>query len=407
MGNSLNPELIELIYDAASIRRWNDQVNPMDFTELDKQSHKMVIAYVLARFEEEVHPDSINWRRLIEGGMFEMLHRIVLTDIKPPVFHKMMAEKGRELNQWVCEKLRDTLEMVHGGFAECFRQYFTDDTYSQSEKRILKAAHYLATQWEFGILYKMCPFINGIEQIKKDIEDQIEDHYDLLGVQKLSLKRRTAGFIELCGQLRFQKRWSQSPRIPATSVLGHMLVVAMMTYLALQETSACEQRVVDGFLGGLFHDLPEVLTRDITSPVKASVSGLEEFIKEYEREQMEEKLFPLLPQNWHADIKYYTEEEFDNRAIIGGKVVKGLTFEELDGKYNEAQYRPVDGEIIRACDHLAAFVEASLSIRHGITSKHLDEGVERLYGLYRDRVIGRIDFGQTFRAFFPGEKQVR
>ncbi len=186
-----------------------------------------------------------------------------------------------------------------------------------------------------------------------------------------------------------------------------MLVVAMMTYLALQETRACEQRVVDGFLGGLFHDLPEVLTRDITSPVKASVSGLEEFIKEYEREQMEEKLFPLLPQNWHADIKYYTEEEFDNRAIIGGKVVKGLRVEEGDRKYNDTQYRPVDGEIIRGCDHLAAFVEASLSIRHGVTSKHLDEGVERLYGLYRDRVIGRIDFGQTFRAFFPGEKQVR
>ena len=69
--------------------------------------------------------------------------------------------------------------------------------------------------------------IRGIEQIKQEIEDQLEDHINLIGVQKISLKRKTYGFIDLCGQLRFQKRWSQSPRIPATSVLGHMLMVAI------------------------------------------------------------------------------------------------------------------------------------------------------------------------------------
>ena len=127
----------------------------------------------------------------------------------------------------------------------------------QREKRILKAAHYLATQWEFNILYKMCPFIRGIEQIRQEIEDQIEDHFDLAGVQKLSLGRKTAGFVDLCGQLRFQKRWSQSPRIPATSVLGHMLVVAILTYLSLCEAEASAFRKKNGFLAGLFHDLPK------------------------------------------------------------------------------------------------------------------------------------------------------
>lgn len=406
MSTSLNPELIELIYDAASIRRWNDQVNPMDFTELDKQSHKMVIAYVLARFEEEVRPGSFSWLKLLEGGMFEMFHRVILTDIKPPVFHKMMAEKGRELNQWVYKSLSNQLGHVRGGFSERFREYFCTEGYALGEKRLLKAAHFLATQWEFDILYKMCPFINGIEQIKKEIEDEIEDHYDLIGVQKLLLKRRTAGFVELCGQLRFQKRWSQSPRIPATSVLGHMLVVALLTYLSLQDTGACEQRKVEGFLGGLFHDLPEVLTRDITSPVKASVSGLDDFIKGYEREQMEEKLFPLVPKNWHNDFRYYTEDEFENRILeADGTVKKGLSFEELEGCYNDAKYRPLDGQIIRACDHLAAFVEASLSIRHGVFSKHLDEGVDRLYEPYCTMKIGEADFGQAFRAFNPRGKQ--
>lgn len=405
--SSLNPGLIELIYDAASIRRWNDQVNPMDFTELDKQSHKMVIAYILARFEESREAGSIDWLRLIEGGMFEMLHRIVLTDIKPPVFHKMMANLGDKLNDWVCRNLEEKLSQVRGGFAERFHKYFMDPSYSVREKRVLKAAHFLATQWEFNILYKMCPFINGVEQIRKDIEDQIEDHYDLLGVQKISLKRKTADFVELCGQLRFQKRWSQSPRIPVTSVLGHMLVVAMLTYLALQDTDACDARKTNGFWAGLFHDLPEVLTRDITTPVKKSVEELDELIKDYEKEQMEEKLFPLLPADWHQDLKYYTEDEFSNRARSNGQVVSRLTFEELDKNYNLPQHEAIDGQIIRGCDHLAAFIEASLSIRHGVTSRHLQEGIDRLYHDYREKWIGPVNFGQAFEAFVPASARER
>ena len=405
MNDSLNTGLLTLIYDAASIRRWNDQINPMDFTELDKQAHKMIIAYVLAKFEEELDPHKINWTFLIEGGIFEMLHRILLTDIKPPVFHKMMAEKGPELNKWVLENLKPVTNQVAGGFLERMTLHFNDPSYARLEKRLLKAAHFLATQWEFNILYKMCPFINGIEQIRQEIEDQIEDHYDLLGVQKISLKRKTAGFVDLCGQLRFQKRWSQSPRIPPTSVLGHMLVVAILTYLSLKQVEVSESRVIYGFLGALFHDLPEVLTRDITSPIKAAVTGLDDIIKEYERKQMEDRLLPLIPNGWHADIQYFTEDEFANRAIVNGNLVTGLSFNELTLKYDRREYKPVDGEIIRCCDHLAAFIEATLSIRHGIRSKYLTEGVERLYNIYKTKapIAGKIDFANVFREFLPEE----
>ena len=373
--------------------------------ELDKQAHKMIIAYVLARFEDDVSPRSINWRNLIEGGIFEMFHRIVLTDIKPPVFHKMMSEKGRELNEWVFHLLEDKAGPVAGGFFDRMKEYFRKTEYAPLEKRILKAAHFLATQWEFNILYKMCPFINGIEKIRQEIEDQIEDHYDLLGVQKLSLKRKTAGFVDLCGQLRFQKRWTQSPRIPQTSVLGHMLIVAILTYLALCEANVSRERIENGFLGALFHDLPEVLTRDITSPIKNAVTGLDRIISEYEQKEMENRLLPLLPSSWRPDIIYYTKDEFSNRAIVDGKVQTGFAFEEL-AAYGQTFNKPVDGEVIRCCDHLAAFIEASLSIRHGVTSRFLTEGVDRLYAIYRDRKVGPLDFSVVFKPFLPYEPKL-
>ena len=44
--------LLERFYEAASMNRWNDHIRPNELTELDKQAHKMVIAYVIAKFEE-------------------------------------------------------------------------------------------------------------------------------------------------------------------------------------------------------------------------------------------------------------------------------------------------------------------------------------------------------------------
>ena len=398
--NSLNRRLIERLYECASIRRWNDQVRPVEFTELDKQAHKMIIAWVLARFEEDQDGDgSVDWLKLIEGGIFEMLHRILLTDIKPPVFHKMMLEKGEELNRWVLANLQAETSPVGGGFHERFGRYLFEDGYSRRERRILKAAHFLATQWEFSIIYKVCPFVYGIEKIKEEIEGQIEDHYDLIGVQKISLGRKTAGFVDLCGQLRFQQRWSQSPRIPETSVLGHMLIVAVLTFLGLQELEACPRRVRNGFLAGLFHDLPEVLTRDITSPVKGAVEGLEEIIKEYEHIQLEQKLLPLIPHAWHRELRYFIEDEFANKAVVDGQIRRDVSIEQLCGPHNCAEANPIDGELIRCCDHLAAYIEAALSVEHGITSKHLAEGLRRLLERYGHRQLAGIDFGAVFRQF--------
>ena len=93
--------LIERFYEAASIQRWNDHARPLELTELDKQAHKMVIAYVLAKFEETERGKQVDWIRLIEGGLFEFLQRVILTDLKPPVFHRLMQTKRHELNRWV------------------------------------------------------------------------------------------------------------------------------------------------------------------------------------------------------------------------------------------------------------------------------------------------------------------
>jgi putative hydrolases of HD superfamily len=391
--------LIERFYEAASMNRWNDHIRPVELTELDKQAHKMVLAYVIAKFEEKDRGISINWQKLIEGGIFEFLHRTILTDLKPPIFHKMMEEKAQDLNNHVLERLEDDLKGLNPDFTHKFKKYLFDSDYAHTEKRILKAAHYMATNWEFRIIYHSSPFIYGIEETKEAIENQIEDHYDLIGVQKLSLEKKSFGFVDLCGQLRFQERWAHSPRVPKTSVLGHMYIVAITSYLLSLENDSCPKRLYNNFFAGLFHDLPEVLTKDIISPVKSSVEGLEDIIKEFEDNQMKTRLFPLLPFSWRKEMKYFTQDEFENKVRLDGSIVKGISFKELNNKYNQDVYYPLDGELIKACDKLAAFIEADLSIKHGITSKHLEDGRVNIYQKFKGKKISGIDFGRLFDYF--------
>ena len=395
-------KLIERFFEAASMQRWNDHIRPVELTELDKQAHKMVIAYVIAKIEEDRKGKGhVNWLNLIESFIFEFLYRLVLTDIKPPVFHRMMAERRQELNDHVLNELKEDFDYLNDEkFKHKFENYFMRDE-NTLERKILRAAHYLATNWEFKIIYHSAPFIYGIEKTKENIENQIEDHYDLIGVQKILLGKKSYGFVDLCGQLRFQKRWAHSPRVPETSVLGHMLIVAITAYLCTikMETDPCERRVYNNFFAGLFHDLPEVSTRDIISPIK-SAAGLEDIIKDYENERMKEEVLPLLPKTWHGEMKYFTEDEFENKIKKEGMPQKGIKFKEMSKKYNKNEYSPLDGELIKACDKLAAFIETNLSIEYGITSRYLEEGRENIFNAYKDKIISGTDFGRIFNYFY-------
>ena len=55
--------------------------------------------------------------------------------------------------------------------------------------------------------------------------------------------------------------------------------------------------------------------------------------------------------------------------------------------------------MLKGCDHLAAFLEAWLSIQCGITSSHLAGVVEELPKTYEGKIIGGIEFGKIYAQF--------
>ncbi|MDD3399362.1 MAG: HD domain-containing protein [Candidatus Methanomethylophilaceae archaeon] len=394
--DALNMHLAYKFFEAAHMQRWNDHIRPVEFTELDKQAHKMVIAWVLASFQERERGEAVDWTQLIEGAMFSFLQRIVLTDLKPPVFHRIKREKGKELNQYVLREVQENIPGLDPEFLHRFQSYFEEQDTESVERRVLRAAHYLATKYEFNLVYAANPRMQGVEETMRNIEMQIEDHYDLIGVQRISLQKKSHGFIDFCGQLRFQQRWARSPRIPRTTVLGHMLMVANLSYLCALDQGFGPRRTCNNYFSALFHDLPEVLTKDIISPVKKSVVGLEDVLEGYERELVEEKLLPLLPSQWHRDFEYLLFHPFQDRVRENGRTEfqpDGLpldTDEALD---------PVDGSIIKTCDLFAAYMEAETSIRYGISSKTLQHGRDDLRHIIEERSTDRLSFKSMMLAF--------
>lgn len=392
-------KLLRKIFSAASMIRWNDKMRPIEFTELNKQAHKMIIAYMLAKFEQENRSENLDWIQIIEGGIFGLLQRIVVTDLKPQLFHKIERDTDRYkiLNRWIYEQLEDLISPVSSIFCEKFKNYlFVPDPDNNLNRRILDAAHYYASRWEFNIIERANPNGFEISEIGTGLQKKLEEYSDLKGMQKLAVYSKLKDFVNLCGELTFQIRWSHLHRVPRTSVLGHMLIVALLSYLFSIEIDACKKRCINNYFTGLFHDLPEVLTKDIKNPVK-KVQKLDRLIKQYEREEMK-KIYKWIPNPWQQEMKMFTENEFNSIVTINGKI-ETKSSDEISKSFNEDRYNPRDGEIVEAVDDLSAFIEARLALENGIENEELKEAKASLKEKYEGKIISGIKFREIYADF--------
>ena len=394
----MDKQLILKIFEGFSIQRWNDLIRPFDLVEMDKAGEKMVIAYIIGKFEE-AKGKKINWKWMAYASLFDLLKKIALCDIKAPVQQMLKKEFTREymrLNEWVLKQYRQLITddslfseftIYIGQKAGSFK--IPDDL--KASIHVYNAAHKYSTIREL----EMLSVVNEKERLSKienDLKADIQPYLDLEGLQKFMTRQKEFDFLLKIEQLRFQTRWNQTPRVPATSVLGHCFFVAIMTLLLARETNPdmCERRVVNNFFSALFHDLPESVTRDIISPVKQATDALPNIVKKIEDEIVNKELVPLMDKSYVDEVIFYTSDEFTDRIKGKDSKVQKVTWEELNGKYNKDSFNPVDGRLVRISDHLSALMEADISIKHGITSGHLESGKEGMLSLYtpNDEISG-------------------
>lgn len=99
----LTRSLAVKLFEAFSIQRWNEKIRPVELVEMDKTAHKMILAWCLGRCEEDAGRP-VDWAGLVSGGIFELLRRIVISDIKSPIYNRIREEHPdvfREWNEWI------------------------------------------------------------------------------------------------------------------------------------------------------------------------------------------------------------------------------------------------------------------------------------------------------------------
>jgi putative hydrolase of HD superfamily len=375
---ALNAHILYLFFDSANMHRWNDHLRPVDLTEMDKQAHKAAISWLLGKFEES-NGRKVDWRQLIEHQMFSFIQRSVMTDLKPQVFHKIVQDRKAEVNAFVISQYDRLVPDSDLGFRQRLIEYLDSESRSL-EDEIVRAAHYLATRWEFNLIYDSNRSIYGIDVTRQEIDEQIGQHSDLAGISEITTERSNAyNFVDLIGQLRFQQRWARTPRIPKTTVLGHSLLVANAMYLHDLDSGASDRQTYNDYYTGLFHDLPEVLTKDVITPIKVNVSGLASVLEEYEHKLVEDKILPLIDPSWHDEFRFMVLDPFSDE--------------------DDKRFGVRNGYDLKTCDNIGAYMEAFISIRYGVTSTTLRNGVEdtkerllvRKKGIDTARIIEEFD----------------
>lgn len=389
----INTKFILKIFEGFSIQRWNDLVRPFDIVEMDKTAEKMVAAYIIGKFEENAGR-KINWEWMIYSSLFYLLKKISLSDIKSPVQQMIRTrypEEYKKINLWIFEQYKDLIsdsELLKMFSDYCSGNLNLDDEETKLADRVLKAAHRFSSLRELQMIEKVNES-ERTDKIKEELLSEAEKYCDLEGMRLLmDRKSRPFQFIMKIEQLRFQTRWNQTPRVPKTSVLGHCGFVAFLSLLLLRDSGVkyCKKRLFNDFFCGLFHDLPESVTRDIISPVKQATSELPGIVKNIEDEIVHAELVPLMESFYVDEILYFTSNEFQNRILVeeldGGKTSQKVSYEELQENYNSDIYSPVDGKLVRLADHLSAMLEADLSIKYGITSRQLTSGRDNILKMY-------------------------
>ena len=123
------------IFEGFSIERWNDLVRPFELIEMDKAAEKMMVAYIIAKYEED-RGQSIDWDWMIHASFFELLRKIALCDIKSPVQRMIRCdypEEYKKLNQWVVQQYEELLPDKK--LLKRFEQYWNNKFHCDRRRR--------------------------------------------------------------------------------------------------------------------------------------------------------------------------------------------------------------------------------------------------------------------------------
>lgn len=335
------------------LRRWTDFATQQKYNELSKQALNVMIAFFIAKTAEESG----------KAICYEQFPKIAITRAFTKVYVYFDTPEHK-LNE-ICELSgiskkefeRVTVDIIAEKTDEDFAEFITHGI-GEYELRIFKAATKIATYIELSEQK------TGLTELSKfqEIERSLDKYMDIPGVREYTdTESPIYNLFRKLSKLRNQNRWATSCYNVECSVLGHLFDTAVFAYLmALDEKDFDEEYATKMFFMGIFHDIAEVWTKDIPSPIKDRIPGFRKATEQYEKECLNKYLYAVVPDYLAKALREVMFEDESNAAY--------------KKKVKEADYLSADCECYR---NLVAGTRDTYFV--GAISRKLNDDATDLY----------------------------
>lgn len=168
-------------------------------------------------------------------------------------------------------------------------------------------------------------------------------------------------YLAVIRNLKHVRRWNRLNRFIESSVLAHTFIVAFLAVLFSQmEAANLGERTnyfqYQAMLLALFHDVPEVLTGDIISPVKELIEEHSAGLMAEMEKQATEKMLDGLPDQIKTDMEAKALLKEPNKDVPFGVP-----------------------SLVKDCDQLAGMLECAFEMSVGNANRELVAGFDGYY----------------------------
>jgi putative hydrolase of HD superfamily len=329
--------LLNFVLRGLTVTRWSNFPRIERPNSLDHITFSLHVAYLLADLVEEATEARYDRIDIFKRALFSLLFTSAYSDINSDVKSRLKREHS-EIYAELCKNMHSGVLSwkLGGGVGEEFEAFVNtleSGAPAPKEQAILSYGKYVSAYYEAEFNGRIYPevYAGPLTTIRLRLaEPRFAEFRKHIDVTKDSGAIR---FLLSVRRLQSALRWNRLKRAYPVSVMSHLFVVTVISFILFRSEKRSDAEVTESILRSLYHDVPETITGDIITPTKKATPGLEDVIRDIEEKLVEEQLLNHI--RGHAFEKSYRDRLLDPWGDDLGKLVK-------------------------QADHLSAFLEARI-----------------------------------------------
>lgn len=296
------------------LRRWTSVTTDDKYNELAKQALNCITAFMLASCVEE-KGNVISWERFPKIAIYRAFQKVyVYFDTPEHIIDEICALDNINRDSFNMATKEIIQEVTNEEFSD-----FLSEGIGTTEMEIYRAATKIATLIELEENSSLMKNTGEYRDKYSEIENSLRNFSHIPGVSSFSDPSGEIFKLLLkISKLRNQNRWAVQPYSINCSVLGHLFDTGVLAYfIGLEHFEWDEKISTKMFFMGIFHDLAEVWTSDVPSPIKDRIPGFRAATEKYESMVLNKNLYSKVPGFLADKLRSVMFEEESNSSYHG------------------------------------------------------------------------------------------